>query len=114
MKLIDADAIPYVTLYRDNWLKGEGRDELAAWKSSIDKMPRVTIEGYDLNTLLALVETMKRNNITPDGMVGLMLDAGRMAERLHKEFDEAYRRAFEKSMADWFEKMKEVTKGEAD
>lgn len=41
MRLIDADAIPYTMLYKENWMKGTGEEAQGAWKSDIDKMPTI-------------------------------------------------------------------------
>ena len=41
MRLIDADTIPYTMLYKENWIKGTGREEQGVWKSDIDKMPTI-------------------------------------------------------------------------
>jgi len=41
MRLIDADAIPYTMLYKENWLAGTGCEEQGAWKSDIDAMPTI-------------------------------------------------------------------------
>lgn len=41
MRPIDADAIPYTMLYKENWIKGTGREEQGVWKSEIDKMPTI-------------------------------------------------------------------------
>lgn len=39
MRLIDADAIPYTMLYKENWLKGTGIEKQGAWKDDIDALP---------------------------------------------------------------------------
>lgn len=44
MRLIDADAIEYKILYRENWLKDTGINAQGAWKSDIDKMPTIEAE----------------------------------------------------------------------
>ena len=44
MRTIDADAIPYTMIYRENWMRGTGGEEQAAWKSSIDAMPTIEPE----------------------------------------------------------------------
>lgn len=36
MRLIDADALEYQMLYRENWLKGTGSEAQAIWKEDID------------------------------------------------------------------------------
>ena len=41
MRLIDADAIPYTMLYKENWLAGTGCEEQGAWKDDIDAMPTI-------------------------------------------------------------------------
>jgi hypothetical protein len=41
MRPIDADAIPYTMLYKENWIEGTGREEQGVWKSDIDKMPTI-------------------------------------------------------------------------
>lgn len=41
MRLIDADAIPYTMLYKENWMTGTGKEAQGVWKSEIDKMPTV-------------------------------------------------------------------------
>ena len=41
MRLIDAENIPYTMLYKENWMKGTGKEEQGAWKSTIDKMPTI-------------------------------------------------------------------------
>ena len=41
MRLIDADAIPYTMLYKENWMAGTGKEAQGVWKSEIDKMPTV-------------------------------------------------------------------------
>ena len=44
MRTIDADAIPYTMIYRENWMRGTGGEEQAAWKSAIDAMPTIEPE----------------------------------------------------------------------
>lgn len=44
MRTIDADAIPYTMIYRENWMRGTGGEEQAAWKSTIDAMPTIEPE----------------------------------------------------------------------
>ena len=47
MKLINADAIEYTMLYKENWLEGTGYEAQAVWKSDIDKMPTINPpQGY--------------------------------------------------------------------
>ena len=41
MRLIDAEDIPYTMLYKENWIKGTGKEAQGAWKSDIDKMPTI-------------------------------------------------------------------------
>lgn len=41
MRLIDADAIPYTMLYKENFLAGTGYEAQAAWKKDIDAMPTI-------------------------------------------------------------------------
>ena len=45
MRLIDADAIEYTMLYKENWLEGTGYEAQAVWKSDIDKMPTAEKRG---------------------------------------------------------------------
>lgn len=42
--LIDADAIKYTMLYKENWLKGTGVEKQGVWKEDIDAMPTVDAE----------------------------------------------------------------------
>jgi hypothetical protein len=55
MRPIDADAIQYTMIYRENWMRGTGGEEQAAWKSTIDAMPTIEPERkkgkwiYDMN-----------------------------------------------------------------
>ena len=44
MRTIDADAIPYTMIYRENWMRGTGGEEQAAWKSAIDDLPTIEPE----------------------------------------------------------------------
>lgn len=44
MRAIDADAIKYTMIYRENWMRGTGGEEQAAWKSTIDAMPTIEPE----------------------------------------------------------------------
>lgn len=44
MRLIDADAIKYTMLYKENWMTGTGVEAQAVWKAEIDKMPSVEAE----------------------------------------------------------------------
>lgn len=44
MRLIDADAIPYTMLYKENWMSGTGCEKQGAWKSSIDALPTIEPE----------------------------------------------------------------------
>lgn len=39
MRLIDADAIPYTMLYKENFMTGTGMEKQAVWKDDIDRMP---------------------------------------------------------------------------
>lgn len=50
MRLIDADAIPYTMLYKENRLKGTGVEKLGVWKDTIDTMP--TIKQPDLTHII--------------------------------------------------------------
>lgn len=43
-RLIDADAIKYTMLYKENWLKGTGVEKQGVWKEDIDAMPTVDAE----------------------------------------------------------------------
>ena len=43
-RLIDADAIPYTMLYKENWLKGTGVEKPGVWKDTIDAMPTIKPE----------------------------------------------------------------------
>ena len=40
-RLIDADAIPYTMLYKENWMKGTGVEKPGVWKDTIDAMPTI-------------------------------------------------------------------------
>jgi len=42
MRPIDADAIPYTMLYKENWLKGTGVEKPGVWKDTIDAMPTIS------------------------------------------------------------------------
>ena len=44
MRLIDADAIQYTMLYKENWLKGTGVEKPGVWKDTIDAMPTIEPE----------------------------------------------------------------------
>lgn len=48
MRLIDADAIEYIMLYKEDFLKGTGCEKQAVWKSDIDSMP--TVDAVDIAT----------------------------------------------------------------
>ena len=41
---IDADAIPYTMLYKEDWLKGTGVEKPGVWKDTIDAMPTIEPE----------------------------------------------------------------------
>lgn len=41
MRLIDADALEYQMLYKENWLKGTGVEAPAVWKQDIDDAPTI-------------------------------------------------------------------------
>lgn len=41
MRLIDADALKYTMLYKENWLRGTGVEAPAVWKSDVDAMPTI-------------------------------------------------------------------------
>ena len=41
MRLIDADALEYQMLYKENWLKGTGSEAQAIWKKDIDSQPTI-------------------------------------------------------------------------
>ena len=43
-RLIDADAIPYTMLYKEDWLKGTGVEKPGVWKDTIDAMPTIQPE----------------------------------------------------------------------
>lgn len=40
-RLIDADALPYTRLYKENWIKGAGREAPAVWKEDVDSAPTI-------------------------------------------------------------------------
>lgn len=44
MRLIDADAIPYTMLYKENWMGCTGIEEQGVWKGTIDAMPTIEPE----------------------------------------------------------------------
>ena len=44
MRPIDADAITYTMLYKENWLKGAGKEAQGVWKETIDAQPTVEAE----------------------------------------------------------------------
>lgn len=44
MRAIDADAIPYTMLYKEDWLKGTGVEKPGVWKDTIDAMPTIEPE----------------------------------------------------------------------
>lgn len=41
MRLIDADALKYTMLYKENFLRGTGVEAPAVWKSDVDDMPTI-------------------------------------------------------------------------
>ena len=41
MRPIDADAIPYTMLYKEDWSEGTGQEKQGAWKEDIDKIPTI-------------------------------------------------------------------------
>lgn len=41
MRSIDADAIPYTMLYKENWQKCTGYEARGAWKKDIDALPTI-------------------------------------------------------------------------
>lgn len=41
MRLIDADALKFTMLYKENWLRGTGVESPAVWKSDVDDMPTI-------------------------------------------------------------------------
>ena len=40
-RCVDADALDYTMLYKENWMRGTGVEALAVWKSDIDVAPTV-------------------------------------------------------------------------
>lgn len=40
-RLIDADALNYTMLYKENWMRGTGVEALAVWGKDIDAAPTV-------------------------------------------------------------------------
>jgi len=40
-RLIDADALNYTMLYKENWIAGTGTEAPAVWKKDIDAAPTV-------------------------------------------------------------------------
>lgn len=40
-RLIDADALLYTRLYKDNWIRGTGREAPAVWKEDVDSAPTI-------------------------------------------------------------------------
>ena len=44
MRPIDADAIPYTMLYKEDWMKGTGVEKPGVWKDTIDAMPTIELE----------------------------------------------------------------------
>lgn len=41
MRPIDADAIPYTMLYKENWMGCTGIEKQGVWKDTIDAMPTI-------------------------------------------------------------------------
>ena len=60
MRPIDADAIPYTMLYKENWMKGTGEEAQGAWKRDIDKMP--TIDAVP--AWIPVTERLPENEVT--------------------------------------------------
>ena len=44
MRPIDADAIPYTMLYKENWMGCTGIEKRGVWKDTIDAMPTIEPE----------------------------------------------------------------------
>lgn len=44
MRPIDADAIPYTMLYKENWMGCTGIEKSGVWKDTIDSMPTIKPE----------------------------------------------------------------------
>ena len=40
-RLIDADALNYTMLYRENWMRGTGVEAPAVWRKDIDAAPTI-------------------------------------------------------------------------
>lgn len=41
MRLIDADALEYTMLYKENWPRGTGVEAPAIWKTDVDAQPTI-------------------------------------------------------------------------
>lgn len=55
-QLIDADALDYTMLYKENWMRGTGVEAPAVWKSDIDSAPTIIPAEVDMENQMKVGE----------------------------------------------------------
>ena len=57
---------------------------------------RQTVLGYPVEHLMLIAEVMRKENVTPEKVMEVLADAGRIASMVRAEFEEQLRKAVER------------------
>jgi hypothetical protein len=117
MRLIDADKLneQLQALAYDDWNQGVSTSWANAYSEAadiVDSAPTVeqTIFGYPVEHLMLIAEVMRKENVTPEKVIEVLTDVGRVASMVRAEFEEQLRKAVERCCTNCGAEMK----GEAD
>lgn len=93
-RLINADAIPYVT--DETYL----HEFDYAYRYAIDALPTVepTLYGYKIEHLALIARVMQKDGVTPETAVQVFKDVQTIVLKIIDEIDDAVKRAFEQAM----------------
>ena len=65
MRAIDADALKYTMLYKEDWLNGTGKEAQGVWKTDIDNAPTLDVVPTDYHDKCMKLEIEKRMALEP-------------------------------------------------
>ena len=87
-RLIDADAIPYTMLYKENFMTGTGMEKQAVWKDDIDRMPTIEPERKKLTNkewIDFLIDQFDVSRTSAKSMLHCMMQ-GKREDNFKKQF----------------------------
>ena len=67
-------------------------------KAELEDAPTAeqTILGYPIEHLMLIAEVMRKENVTPEKVLEILMDVGHVAEIVRAEFEEQFRKAVER------------------